>query len=981
MRFDDLPDDPNKKRPTLSFDDLPSAQKPRNTKQQPPTIDEEVRKPMGAVRAAGTAIATGMLPESLAGYGEQFNALARGRFNETPEESYQRGMRNLGEREAQAQEALGDLTYGALNLAGGLKTALNLPGISARVAKDAPALSKALAAGKRVVGGAGVAAMESKAREGISDKELSPVQSAALAAGLTGALEAGFPIAGLLVRGLARTPIIGQGLTSMARAVAEPATEAITQARRAASDYLAPVFSRAAQAIEPTDITKIQRRTSEAVPGSVTGPTVASMAGGKSATVAAATEAEVAARQGRLRAQEAAAARKDAEEEARSAIKQVKKEESTLTSLARQKAKAVGETGAARAKRLEDAAKGLTAQAKQEEAVVTSLLKQRAGEVKEAGVTRAERLAGASREARTKAKELQRSATKEAQQTALATREQAETAAQDVLGEAKAEAGEAVAGLRGAQPRGTASRLQSTIRGKQTAEATGHYEAVRAMGAPPEADPEVYKEIFANGALRNAYDSAAEVIRKEARNADPTRAATTGLRNVSVGGVSTPELTLEMMDQMRRNIMSPQVRKGPDVVGLSRAQKAEAIETINRLEERYLAGFGSDAAANALRTARSAYREKFQILEAVQDGLNLGTAKAGKASGLLKQSSKELDEVIKRFGSMTPKQQAAFRVGAREWFDRFVQEFPDDALGLAKKFSSEASQRRLALAYGDDAVEVLRQFAPDVIGQQRKAAAARVREEGRQVVQGIMERAGRGATALEARAARASALAERAKTQGATRAEQLVAQREAEAARGVVSAPTAGRATRAVELAQRAEGQSALRSQQILGQREADAATRLSKTRAEAGATVRTAREQARAAEAEASRLAQELTKARTVRAQTKGLPMGDLTRALGGSTQQQTFLQRLLPQMTAEQRAQAVEVMGSDVQRELQDMARAGKTPAEIIERLKALQQNDAVRELLGPSIGNVLSQLQQRQSMVGPLRAAFIGQAAGRM
>jgi hypothetical protein len=197
-----------------------------------------------------------------------------------------------------------------------------------------------------------------------------------------------------------------------------------------------------------------------------------------------------------------------------------------------------------------------------------------------------------------------------------------------------------------------------------------------------------------------------------------------------------------MMDQMRRNIMSPQVRKGPDVVGLSRAQKAEAIETINRLEERYLAGFGSDAAANALRTARSAYREKFQILEAVQDGLNLGTAKAGKASGLLKQSSKELDEVIKRFGSMTPKQQAAFRVGAREWFDRFVQEFPDDALGLAKKFSSEASQRRLALAYGDDAVEVLRQFAPDVIGQQRKVAAARVREEGRQVVQGIMGRDG-----------------------------------------------------------------------------------------------------------------------------------------------------------------------------------------------------------------------------------------------
>jgi hypothetical protein len=765
----------------------------------------------------------------------------------------------------------------------------------------------------------------------------------------------------------------------MARTVAAPATEAITQARRAASDYLAPVFSRAAQAIEPTDITKIQRRTAEAVPGSVTGPTVASMAGGKSATVTAATEAEVAARQGRLRAQEAAAARKAAEEEARGAIQQVKQEESTLTSLARQKAKAVGETGAARAKRLEDAAKGLTAQAKQEEAVVTSLLKQRAGEVKEAGVTRAERLAGASREARTQAKELQRSATKEAQQTALATREQAKTAAQDVLEQAKADAGEAVAGLRGMQPRGAAAKLQESVRARQLADGAESYKMVRAIGSPPTPDLKLHTEIINDPPVRRIYDDVNRELMEEARNAAPGEGPI--FRKIRVGDEDITELTLESMDRLRRRLLDPQYRKDPNVVGLSASQRNAIVKKANRMEEQFLAGYGDGAAAQALRNFRGPYREGFSILIPIADGLNLGAARAGRASGVLTQSTKELDRVADRVAKMTDEQREAFRVGAREWFDRFVQESPDNALSVAKRFSSEASQRRLALAYGDDAVEVLRQFAPDVIGQQRKAAAARVREEGRQVVQGIMERAGRGATALEARAARASALAERAKTQGATRAEQLVAQREAEAARGVVSAPTAGRATRAVELAQRAEGQSALRSQQILGQREADAATRLRKTRTEAGATVRTAREQARAAEAEASRLAQDLTKARTVRAQTKELPMGDLTRALGGSTQQQTFLQRLLPQMTAEQRAQAVEVMGSNVQRELQDMAREGKTPAEIIERLKALQQNDAVRELLGPSIGNVLSQLQQRQSMVGPLRAAFIGQAAGRM
>lgn len=234
----------------------------------PPSIEEPVKPRMSAIEAAGIALATGLLPESLAGIGEQFRAITEGR-RESPEDSYKRGMQRLGERESQAQEALGGLGYGALNLAGGLKTALNFPGISARVAKDAPALSKALAAGKRVVGGAGVAAMESKAREGISDKELSPVQSAALAAGLTGALEAGFPIAGSLVRGLARTPIIGQGLTSMARAVAAPATEAITQARRSIADYLAPqggLASRAAAVIEPTDVTRIQRTVQSTLP-------------------------------------------------------------------------------------------------------------------------------------------------------------------------------------------------------------------------------------------------------------------------------------------------------------------------------------------------------------------------------------------------------------------------------------------------------------------------------------------------------------------------------------------------------------------------------------------------------------------------------------------------------------------------------------------------------------------------------------------
>jgi len=735
--------------------------------------------------------------------------------------------------------------------------------------------------------------------------------------------------------------------------------------------------------IEPSDAIRTQRMAAENLPGGVAGPTTASMDFGTEATRAAKIQAEIAAKQGRLTAQQAKAARSEAQESARETIQGVKKEESAITSLAKQKAGAIRGVGASRAKRLEEASKGLTAQAKQEEAVSTSLLRQRAGEVKEAGVTRAERLAGTSKEAKAQARELQRIAKQEADQVAAATREQAKTAAQDVLAQAKAEAGEAVAGLRGSQPSGSAARLQESVRAKQLKEAEGHYEAVRAVGAPPDPDVSIYREIFDDPSLQSAYKGSAAAFPKEMRNAAPGTPALARPRMITINGEDVPEITLETMDQMRRRILNPPY--DPNKVGLSRSQRAQALNTIDRLEQRYLAGFGTDDAAEALRTARGAYREKFQILEAVRDGLNLGTVKAGKASGLLTQSRKELDEVAKRVENMTPKQRTAFQVGAREWFDRFVQESPDNALGLAKKFSSEASQRRLALAFGDDAVEVLRQFAPDVINQQRKAASARVREEGRQVVQSIMGRAGEGATALETRAARAAELAERAKTQGATRAEQLIAQREAEAARGVISAPTIGRASRAVGLAQRAEEQSALRSQQILGQRGADAATRIADTQRKVGATVREAREQARTAQSEADRLAQELTQASIAQSQAKQLPVRDIERALGTSTQQQVFLQRLFPQMTPSQRQDAVQVVGSNLQRELQDIARKGGSQEQMMQRIRELQQNDVVRTLFAPQVDAFVQNLNPSigtriPGAVRPAVSGVLGRLIGR-
>ena len=633
--------------------------------------------------------------------------------------------------------------------------------------------------------------------------------------------------------------------------------------------------------IEPSDAIRTQRMAAENLPGGVAGPTTASMKFGTEATRAAKIQAEIAAKQGRLTAQQAKAARSEAQASARETIQGVKKEESALTSLAKQKA----------------------------------------GAIKDIGASRAERLTGAAKGAKDEAKAVQ-----------SAAREQAKIAAEDVVEEARSEAQTVVGGLRGRQPRGTAKRLQETVRAKQLKEAEGHYAALRAMGAPPEPDVAIYREIFADPALQNAYEGAASVFPKEMRNAAPGTPALARPRMIAIDGVEVPEITLETMDQMRRRVLAPQMRKGPDVVGLSRSQKAQALETIDRLEERYLAGFGTDEAAEAVRAARGPYREKFQTLEAVQDGLNLGTVKAGKASGLLTQSRKELDEVAKRVENMTPKQRTAFQVGAREWFDRLLQESPSDGLAIAKKFSSEASQRRLALAFGDDAVETLKQFAPDVLGKQQKAAAARVREEGAKVVEG-----------LGAKASRAASLAERQTAQSGTRAEQ------------------------------------------ILGQRGADAATRIADTQRKVGATVREAREQARTAQSEADRLAQELTQASVAQSQAKQLPVRDIERALGTSTQQQVFLQRLFPQMTPSQRQDAVQVVGSNLQRELQDIARKGGSQEQMMQRIRELQQNDVVRTLFAPQVDAFVQNLNPSigtriPGAVRPAVSGVLGRLIGR-
>lgn len=1023
----------------------------------PPSI-EEFRPPMGPAKAIGTVLATGFpgAPAVTSALGATFGKREEG---ESFTEAYQRKMRELGAEERQAKEELYPGMGTALQIGGSGLALTRAPLVGARVAKDATALAKAVAAGKRVTGAGIIGGVESAGRQGMDDKELSPVQSAALAAGLTGALEAGFPIAGATMRGISRIP----GVQKMATTIAGPATEAITQARRGISDYLAPRFPQVAQAIEPIDVTRIQRQAASNLPGGVEGPTIASMQGGSEATIAAESQAAIAAREARLRARQAAEARKTAQADVQEAIRKVKDEEAALTALTRQRAAAVGEIGGTRAERLAQAARESTAEAKgaekrivsqearaankarvaaeeearaavrtakDEEAALSSLARQQAEAITDVGATRVERLTGVAREATGEAKALQRQAGKEVTEATRATREQAKAAAESAVDEARAEAGAVVGQLRGRQPRGAARRLQETLRDKQLREGEESYRVIRGFGAPPQPDMALHTEIINDPQMRKLYDEVNRELMDEARR----RPAGEGpsFRSLHLGDEDITELTLEGMDRLRRRLVEPQFRKDPNVVGLSASQKSAMLDKANRIEEQFLEGYGSDEAANALRNFRAQYRERFVRLAAVRDGLNLGAAKAGRPSGILKPSAKELDEVVKRVEGMTPNQRTAFQVGAREWFDRLIQESPNDALDIAKKFRSEASQRRLALAYGDEAVESLRQFAPDALAQRTKAASARVRAEGQQLAQQIMGRAEEAAAPLGERAQRAAALAARAKEQAAARAEQIVGQRgvaaeqrladvrktagaQVRAARGAAgeaqvlaediaaarrgatdisplaqrvageiegaTAPLTERAQRAAALAQRQEAQTAARTQQLVGQRQAERVQRLSDVRRTAREQVQGARAAERSAAEEAGRLATELSAAKVARTRANAIPFGDLAGALGSSTKQQTFLQRLLPQMSPEQRTSAVEVLGSNIQRRLQDLARKGESPERILQEVNMLKQNDVVRTLFAPQMDAFTQSLTGRQSILLPFRSAVIGQAAGRL
>ena len=773
MRFDDLPDDPNKKRSTLSFDDLPER---RKTSAQPPYTEEEalVKPRMGPVESIGTMLATGFpgAPAITSALGAAFGEREEG---EEFAGAYQRRMRDLGEKERQAKEELYPGMGTALQIGGSGLALTKAPLVGARVAKDATALAKAIAGGKRVLGAGIVGGVESAGRQGMSDKELSTAQSAALASGVTAGLELGFPLAGGAIRGISRIPVVGQGLKQMALGAVEPIAAAATQARRGAADYLAPRFPQVAQAIEPSDVIKMQRIAAETLPSGMTSGAVAEFAG---------------------------------------KAKQSFRDIGTALKAAEGNVSAATERAGARVKR------------------VLSIGK-----------------------------------------------EQAKREADRILSDAETQAQNLVGGIRGETP--NTSAIQDVVRSFQLNEGKVSYDLVKKIGRPPEVDPEVYREMARDPSLRSAYQSAVGIIRGEAQEAAPGMAIREGLPSVKIDGSEFPELSLEMFDQIRRNIREG-VGAPPGTTGLPLSAQRRALKQINRLEERFLAGYGKDDAATAIKNARSQYRARFEQLEALQDGLSIGMAKAGKAAKVVGKNRMELDEFVRRAEAYEGASKEMFKAGAAKWWDNLVTEgLGDDAvkfLGNATK--SEGKLRRLRLVFDDETIAKMQQFAsaPSVAEQAREATTARAG--------GI---AGRVMARGQEQAAQATSEAQ-------ALAEQLSAQRG--------------------------------RAQELMR-------------------TARAARSVERA--------------------------LGDTPEA---KRAQDTFMGTIMGRLGEQGQRTMRDVAGSDIQRGL-----AGLTPSEARKRIQLLQQNPVARKLSGSQLDELLAKTEQRQSRVGPLRAALIGQAAGRL
>jgi len=698
--------------------------------------------------------------------------------------------------------------------------------------------------------------------------------------------------------------------------------------------------------IEPTDLRVIAREAT-ALPGSVTGPTASSLGpdigplqAAEEATRASLGGARVEAAQSQLATQRAQAARQQAVAAAEGRVGAVRETGRTRVSAAQQQREAAIEAQRLAEEAAYDRARE---QAQAGTAAIRGAKKQA-----EAITTR-----GAERQARLAAE--QEALVPQLREAKAARKQAAREAAEAELDVLRGEAEQQIGGLVGGT-RGTTAAMQDAVRARQTEVGEQTYAQVRAMGAPTAPPMDVYGDILNDPTMASAFNQAVTRVERNLGEALP---------RMQVGEETVPVISLEVMDQMRRGIVD-RIPLGQNVTGLSASQRRALLNQINNLEERFLASYGDDAAAQALKTARGQYRQEFQRLEALRDGLGFGTVGTGKASGLIMQSRKELDAFEKNLRGLdagtalknvSPEFQQELaeltRAGARESFDRLMQRTPNGALGMARKLTqTEEGRRKVALVFGEDGLNTMLAFSKEAVGQRAKAAAGRAGQEAEQLVSQLTGRSER-LGALSSRAEQ-QAKARAAETVGTTRtamqeALEQVKQQEVGKVRQLQQVKRTARRTVGAERGQARMG--VLQAQQAEQQ---------------GLAPLREAFEQARgetfAARERRNALQSALVGATEARrgAQAQGRTLAKAGTALGDQEQAAEFLSAVAPNLTPQQQLRTREVMGSIIQREIRQAQAAGAPAQKSVERLRELQQNPAVRQFFGDEIDRVVAGLR---------------------
>jgi hypothetical protein len=294
-----------------------------------------------------------------------------------------------------------------------------------------------------------------------------------------------------------------------------------------------------------------------------------------------------------------------------------------------------------------------------------------------------------------------------ARQTGREAIEQSRTEAQRLVDEAQRAVQESTAQLGQALPTTRTvdpNALRNTIRAEQLQRGQESYGLAMQLGATP--DPQtairpILENIRGNRLMQRLYRDAQEETGARGGGVVATIGAGDKARQVRV-------VDLEGFDKMRQQVRDRVMSiADSDVVGSRRTMMRDLYNRIDAMEEGYLKSLPREA-GDQLRAARSEYAAYFRDLEALRDGLNLGFFGVGKRQGLIKEAPMSLDLLERTVKEYTPRQRAAFEVGAAQWVNDVLARGTDDAVRVARMFVGTPERiRRTRLAIGDDATELL----------------------------------------------------------------------------------------------------------------------------------------------------------------------------------------------------------------------------------------------------------------------------------